>query len=99
MPVIKVQTIVVGYLWDAKVWLENQQINLAHDGNKTWQSTDLINVNDGVLNVVFHGRGIAGTDWGIIVNELEPVEKELLKKPGEIQSNGHSIVPFATAIT
>lgn len=98
MPVIKVQTVVVGYLWDADVWLENQQINLAHDGNETWHSTDLINVGDGVLNVVFHGRGVAGTKWGIVVNELEPTGKELLKKPGQIQPNGHSAVPYAVPI-
>jgi hypothetical protein len=98
MPVIKVQTTVVGYLLDADVWLENQQINLSHDGNKTWQSTDLINVNDGVLNVVFHGRGVAGTDWGVVVSQLAPAKKELIKDGGTIQANGHSLVPYAAPI-
>lgn len=91
MPVIKVQTNVIGFLFDADVWLENQQIPMTANGGDNWQSTDIVNVKDGRLNIVFHGRGVAGAAWEFTIVELEPDAKPLYKNAGAIGSNGHSL--------
>lgn len=99
MPIIKVQTNVIGFLFDADVWLENQQIPMANDGGKNWQSTDILDVRDGKLNIVFHGRGVAGADWTFTIVQLEPEEKAFYKNDGTIGSNGHSLFADFVALT
>lgn len=91
MAVIKVRTEVVGFLFDAQIWLEGNEISLSYDGNKTRQSTDILDV-EGNLNISFHGVGVAGTDWVLTIVELEPKKADLYKKDGTIQSTGHSFV-------
>jgi hypothetical protein len=92
MPNIKIQTVVVGFLFDAHVWLEGEETKLSYDGDKTRKSTDVISVEDGELNIIFHGVGVAGTDWELTITELEPDEKQLYDRKGTIQSTGHSLV-------
>lgn len=99
MPLIKVKTEVVGFLFDAQVWLEGNQILLSYDGNKTWQSTDMVNVEDGRLNIMFHGIGVAGTEWVLTITKLEPQKKELYKKEGATQSTGHSLISDSVKIS
>ena len=92
MAKIKLETVVVGFLFDAQIWLEGQETKLSYDGDKTRKSTDVINVDDNELNITFHGVGIAGTEWGLTITELEPDEKELYDRKGAIKSTGHSLV-------
>ena len=92
MAVIKTETEVIGVLFDGQVWLEGQESKLAYDGDETRKSTDFVDVTDGVLNIMFHGVGIAGTAWKVTINLLEPDVKEFFKKTGSIQSNGHSLI-------
>lgn len=92
MPKIKLETVVVGYLFDAQVWLEGQETKLSYDGDKTRRSTDVIQVNDDELNITFHGVGVAGTDWQLTITQLQPTKKELYDRKGSIQSSGHSLV-------
>lgn len=99
MPVIKVRTEVVGFLFDAQLWLEGNQISLSYDGSKTWQSTDVLDITDGRLNILFHGVGITGTDWVLTITQLEPQKKELYKKEGKTQSTGHSFVSDSVKVS
>ena len=92
MPKIKIETIVVGFLFDAQVWLEGQETKLAYDGNDTRKSTDIVDVNDNELNITFHAVGVAGTEWHLTINELQPAQKELYDREGEIKSTGHSLI-------
>ena len=94
---VKVRTEVVGFLFDAQVWLEGNEITLSYDGNKTWQSTDVVDV-DGNLDILFHGVGVAGTDWTLTIKELEPKKKDLYERKGMTQSNGHSLVSDSTSV-
>jgi hypothetical protein len=97
MPVIKVQSTVVGYLSATpQLWLEGQEIDFGYDGNETWQSTDLIDVKDSILNIQFHARGLSGTDWKLEIVELEPNQLNLYKNSGKIGPTGHSL--FADAV-
>ena len=92
MSKIKIETVVIGFLFDAQVWLEGQETKLAYDGNDTRKSTDIVEVSDNELNIVFHGVGVAGTDWHLTITELEPTEKELYDRKGAIKSTGHSLI-------
>ena len=92
MPKIKLETLVVGFLFDAQVWLEGQETKLSYDGDKTRKSTDVIDVSDNELNITFHGVGVAGTEWELTINELEPDKKQLYDRKGSIKSTGHSLV-------
>jgi hypothetical protein len=92
MPTFKIETQVVGYLFDAQVWLEGQETKLAYDGDKTRKSTDVIKITDGELNITYHGVGEATTEWELTVTQLEPAEKELYKRKGSIRSTGHSLI-------
>jgi hypothetical protein len=92
MPKIKLETVVVGYLFDAQVWLQDQETKLAYDGDKTRKSTDVVTVNDNQLDITFHGVGVAGTEWLLVVTQLEPSEKTLYERNGAIKSTGHSLV-------
>lgn len=92
MPKLKLETVVVGYLFDAQVLLEGKETKLAYDGDKTRRSTDVIEVNDNQLEITFHGVGVAGTEWLLVVTQLEPTEKTLYKREGAIKSTGHSLV-------
>src|ERR1044072_1761300 len=78
MSKIKIETVVVGFLFDAQVWLEGQETKLAYDGNDTRKSTDIVDVNDNELNITFHAVGVAGTDWHLTINELAPREKGII---------------------
>jgi len=91
MSEIKVRTEVVGFLFDVQLWLEGNPIALSYDGNKTWKSTDILDV-EGNLNISFHAVGVAGTDWVLTIVELEPKKKDLYKKEGTTQSTGHSFI-------
>jgi hypothetical protein len=91
MSVIMIETQVVGFLFDAQISLESIETKLSYDGVKTRKSTDVVEVKDGVLNIMFHGVGIATTDWEITVTQLQP-NKELFKKKGTTGSTGHSLV-------
>ncbi|SRR5258705_1993967 len=99
MAKLKIETQVVGYLFDAQVWLEGQETKLAYDGDKTRKSTDVIEVNDDELNLTFHGVGIAGTDWELTIIELHPDKKELYKRKGAIKSTGHSLIMDSVKLT
>jgi hypothetical protein len=92
MPIIKIQTQVVGFLFDAQVWLEGQETRLSYDGVKTRQSTDLINVTDDKLSITFHGVGMPTSEWELTIVQLEPDERELYKRKGSIRSTGHSLI-------
>lgn len=92
MSQIKLETVVVGYLFDAQVLLEGQETKLAYDGDKTRKSTDVVEVNDNELEITFHGVGVAGTEWLLVVTQLEPTKKTLYKREGAIKSTGHSLV-------
>jgi len=92
MSLIKVETVVVGYLFDAQVTLEGQETQLAYDGDKTRRSTDIIEINDNELEIAFHGVGVAGTEWQLTITQLEPVERTLYEREGAIKSTGHSLV-------
>lgn len=89
---IKVETVVVGYLFGAQVSLEGQATQLAYDGDKTRKSTDVIEIKDNELEIVFHGVGVATTEWQLTVTQLEPVERKLYDREGAIKSTGHSLV-------
>ena len=91
MPVIKVQTNVVGFLREVEVFLENQRITLSSDGGENFQSTDVIDVRDGKLNIVFHGRGVPTTAWKFTLKQLEPGRNDLFKNEGSIRESGHSL--------
>lgn len=98
MAVIKVQTTITGFLFSAQVWLEGREISLSYDGNKTWTSTDMVDVSDGILNMIFHGQGLAGTDWTLNIDRIEP-DKNLFKNAGSITATGHSLVADAVKIS
>ena len=100
MAVIKTETQVIGYLFDAQVWLEGQETTLSYDGDHTWKSTDLVNV-EGDLNITFHGVGIADAQWEFTITQLRPEDerKELYKKDGSIRSTGHSIIIDSTPLS
>lgn len=92
MAKLKIETVVVGFLFDAQVWLEGQETKLAYDGNDTRSSTDIVEVNDNELNITFHGVGVAGTDWHLTITEVEPTERKLYDREGAIKSTGHSLI-------
>ena len=92
MSLIKVETVVVGYVFDAQVSLEGQQTQLAYDGDKTRRSTDVVEVNDNELEITFHAVGVAKTEWNLTITQLEPVERKLYDLDGSIRSTGHSLV-------
>jgi hypothetical protein len=92
MAKIKTETVVVGFLFDAQVWLEGQETKLSYDGDKTRKSTDIVLINDNELNITFHGVGVAGTDWQITITQIAPMKKDLYDRKGTIKSTGHSLV-------
>jgi hypothetical protein len=99
MAKLKTETLVVGYLFDAQVWLEGQETKLAYDGDKTRKSTDVIEINDDELRINFHGVGVAGTEWELTINELQPTKRQLYNRKGAIKSTGHSLIEDSVELT
>jgi hypothetical protein len=94
MKQVKVVTEVVGYLFDAQVWLEGIETKLAYDGDKTRKSTDIVETADDQLEITFHGVGIADTEWELTLTQIKAdgTSKDLYKKKGSIRSTGHSLI-------
>lgn len=90
MAVIKVQTNVVGFQFQVETWLEGKRIALSNNGSDKWQSTDVLEVNDGKLSIIFHCQGMAGSAWTFSLTQL-PGGKEIYKNQGENAANGHSL--------
>lgn len=92
MAIITVRTNISGFLFQpVEVFLENRRITLSGDGNGNFQSTDVVEVKDGKLSILFHARGIPTTAWKFLLTQLNPQKKELSKNEGEISENGHSV--------
>lgn len=91
MAIIKTKTLVKGFFFQLEVRLEGKKLTLVRslDGDK-WESTDLIEVKDGKLSILFHGDGIAGGGWEFSLTDLE-TQKEIYKNEGTNVENGHSL--------
>lgn len=86
----KVHTEIEGFLTSLFVSLEGFEIGLAYDGDKTYQSTDLLEIDE-ALNLVFHGRGIAFANWKITIT-LDDGEEPLFKRSGFLTLDNESIL-------
>lgn len=92
MSVIKIRSEVAGFLLNVQLWLEGHEIGLSYDGDKAYQSTDVIDVKDGKLNILLHLQAVSGTDWAFAIVELEPNQKNLYATKGTIGPNGNSLI-------
>lgn len=86
----KVTTVVEGYLTSLFVSLEGLEIDLSYDGDQTYQSTDLLNIDD-TLNLIFHPRGIAFAGWTITIT-LDDAEEPLFKRSGQLSLHNESLL-------
>lgn len=73
------------------VQLEGDKIGLAYDGDNLWKATKIIEVNDGVLDVVFQCNGMNGTDWEIALT-LNDDKKPIFQKKGTIIKKNYSLI-------
>ncbi len=85
--VIEVKT----YATSTFVQLEGYKVSLAYNGNDLWKATKVIDVTDGVLDVVFQCNGLNGTDWGIALM-LNNDKKPILEKNGTIMKKNYSLI-------
>jgi len=92
----RVLTIVEGDLTSLFVSLEGFEIGMAYDGDSTYQSTNMLNI-DGALNLVFHGRGIAFAKWKITIT-LDDGSEPLFKRSGQLTLDNESILKEAIAV-
>lgn len=92
-----VVTVVEGSLTSAFVQLEGFDIDLAYDGQRTYQSTDLLDI-DSALNLTFHGIGIAFARWTISIT-LDESERPLFKQSGTIPFDNESILKVAIPLS
>lgn len=92
----KVLTVVEGDLTSLFVSLEGFEIGMAYDGDSTYQSTNMLNI-DGALNLVFHGRGIAFAKWKITIT-LNDGNEPLFKKSGQLTLDNESILKEAITV-
>lgn len=92
----KVFTVVEGDLTSLFVSLEGFEIGMAYDGDSTYQSTNLLNI-DGALNLIFHGRGIAFAKWKISVT-LDDDDEPLFKHSGQLTLDNESILKEAITV-
>jgi len=86
----KVRTEVEGFLTSVFVSLEGFEIGLSYDGDKSYQSTDLLEIDE-ALNLVFHGRGIAFADWKINIT-LDDNEEPLVQRSGHLTLDNECIL-------
>lgn len=92
----KVLTVVEGDLTSLFVSLEGFEIGMAYDGDSTYQSTNLLNI-DGALNLIFHGRGIAFAKWKITIT-LDDGDEPLFKRSGQLTLDNESILKEAITV-
>lgn len=88
-----VSTVVEGTLTSLFVSLEGVEIGLAFDGDKTFQSTDVLDIDD-TLNLVFHPRGVAFTKWNIAIT-LDDANEPLFKRAGQLPLDNEIILKEA----
>lgn len=98
MSVIKVETKVTGNVEAQVVFELDQAISLTGDGAGSKQSTDRINVADGILNMQFHAHAVRGTNWSLAINQIEPEARELFKKSGMTGKTGNSLIADAVFV-
>ena len=90
MAIVKTKTLIKGFFFQSEVFLEGKKLTLVRSlAGDTWQSTDLVEVNDGRLSIIFHGDGIASGGWEFSITDLDK-GKEIYKNQGENRANGHS---------
>jgi len=92
-----VVTVIEGSLTSVFVQLEGFDIGLSYDGQKTYMSTDLLDI-DGALNVTFHGIGISFAKWTITIT-LDGAEKPLFKQSGTVPFYNESILKVAIPLS
>ena len=92
----RVFTEVVGDLTSMFVSLEGLEIGMSYDGDQTYQSTNLMDI-DGALNLVFHGRGIAFAGWKISLT-LDDAAEPLFKHSGQLTIDNESILKEAISV-
>jgi hypothetical protein len=95
---VQVQTTITGDLFNAQLFLNGREIDLSDDGGTTWQSTNMIEPIDDIVDILVRAQGIPSTKWALDFVELQPDSKELFKKDFEIGPNGVSIVPKAVKV-
>ncbi|PYS81513.1 MAG: hypothetical protein DMF67_16555 [Acidobacteria bacterium] len=92
----KVVTVVEGVITSLFVSLEGFEIGMSYDGDKTYQSTDVLDMDD-ALNIVFHPRGIAFAQWKITVT-LDDANEPLFKRSGQLTLDNESILKEAIPV-
>jgi hypothetical protein len=86
----KIELEVTGYVTSVFVQLEEFEITLAYDGDKTYKATKELEIK-GDLDLVFKVRGWNGTDWTIAIT-LDDDEKPVFKKAGTIEKKTYSLL-------
>jgi len=85
----RIVTVFEGYVFDVVLELEGSSIKLSYDGDKTWKSTDDIQVEDGILDLLMICKGLNGTDWKLSLTILGQ-SKPLYEKSSEIVKKKYS---------
>jgi len=92
----KVFTEIVGDLTSLFVSLEGFEIGMSYDGDQTYQSTNVLDI-DGALNLVFQGRGIAFAGWKLTLT-LDDAAEPLFKRSGQLTIDNESILKEAISV-
>jgi hypothetical protein len=86
----RVDVEVTGYVTSVLVQLEEFEITLAYDGDKTYKATKEIEIK-GDLDLIFKVRGWNGTDWAIAIT-VDDDDKPIFKKSGAIVEKNYSLL-------
>lgn len=92
----KFRTVIDGYLTSLFLSLEGHPIKLSYDGDHTYQSTDVLDVDE-ALNIVFHGRGAAFSSWALSIT-VDDGDEPFYKRNGKIDLSNESIVKEAVTM-
>jgi hypothetical protein len=93
----KVAIEVTGYVSSAFVQLEEMEIELSYDGDKTRKATQELQIK-GDLDLLFKVRGWNGTDWTVAIT-MDDAENPAFKKAGRIEKKNYSLLRKSIAVT
>ena len=79
-----------GYFTSVYLLLEGKSIHMSYDGEKTYRSTDYVEVVDDNLDVMMRVYGLNGTAWVLriaVTRDDSPSYRKEFENKGEIRKN------------